>query len=358
MAAQARSRCAGLKNARVRPYAVDWRLHLDANDRPRLDRKSLTPFQRPRGVVVVDGDRAASDFLFASLPDTDFEVVHVASMEGALREVRTTAHVVAVVDDDLPLMRGLDLVGRLRSERADIESILMTRDEEVVSFATRLTVERFRCLKKPFARADLHTCVLDSVGRLLRHERTLERVTAPPRDSGDHEALRRRVEAFEQARRRASAAPAASTSAAPGALQTTTERPREIAEDAAKDGLRVLVVDDDPLVRNAMARTFKRHHVTTAENGRAATEAIERSKPDIIVSDLKMPEMDGIELAQQIRERWPELSSRIVFVSGTASEIERARQIAPQQPLLTKPVSNTALEQRIAEVLEAAIRRR
>lgn len=335
---------------------------MDANDRPRLDRRSLTPFRRPRGVVVVDGDRGASDFLAASLPDTDFEVVHASSIEGALREVRTTARVVAVVDDDLPLVRGLDLVGRLRSERTDIESVLMTRDDGVVSFATRLTVERFRCLKKPFGMADLRACVLDSVERLLRRERTLERVTAPPRDAGDHEALRRRVEALEQATRGTgatpSAAPAATPSAAPAASQRAEQLKDVPSADEPHDGLRVLVVDDDPLVRKAMARTFKRHHVTTAENGRAATEEIERNKPDIIISDLKMPEMDGIELANKIQERWPELASRIVFVSGTASEIERARQIAPQQPLLTKPVSNKALEQRIAEVLEAAIRRR
>ena len=57
-----------LKNRGVRPYWADWSLLLDANDRPRLDRKSLTPFRRPRGVVVVDGERGSSEFLAASLP--------------------------------------------------------------------------------------------------------------------------------------------------------------------------------------------------------------------------------------------------------------------------------------------------
>ena len=314
---------------------------MDASDHPRLDPKNLTPFRRPRGVVVVDGDQGTSEFLSISLPKAEFEVVHVSTIEGALREVRTTARVVAVVDDDLPLVRGLDLVGRLRSERADIESILMTHDDGVASFAARLTVERFRCLKKPIGLGDLRACVLESVERLGARERTRERITAPPRDGGKHEALQRRVEALEQ--------PTHSQGPEPNGVS---------AQGGQLDGLRVLVVDDDPLVRSAMARTFKRHHVTTAENGRAATAAIERNIPDIIISDLKMPEMDGIELAHRIQERWPELASRIVFVSGTASEIERARLIAPEQPLLTKPVSNTALEQRVAEVLEAAMRRR
>jgi CheY-like chemotaxis protein len=78
----------------------------------------------------------------------------------------------------------------------------------------------------------------------------------------------------------------------------------------------------------------------------------------VIISDLMMPEMDGIELAEEIKERWPDLSTRIVFVSGVPSQMERVRKVAPQQPLLTKPVSSGQLEARILEVLEAAIRRR
>jgi DNA-binding NtrC family response regulator len=329
----------------------------------------MPPHRRARGVVVVEGDRASSEFLTASLPETGFEVVHASSIEAALREVRATARAVAVVDDDLPLVRGLDLVGRLRSERADLESILMTRDEGISSFAARLHVERFRCLKRPFGLDDLAACVIESLERLTRKERTIELVTNTGKES-EHEALRRRIEALERASRSVShgppAPPPSSTrSALPvplpaaAAVPATPPEPEEVVGEVVEpDGLRVLVVDDDPLVRSAMARTFKRHHVTTAANGRAATEEIERNKPDIIISDLKMPEMDGIELAEQIKVRWPELASRIVFVSGTTSQIERARKIAPQQPLLTKPVSNKLLEQRIAEVLEAATRRK
>jgi DNA-binding NtrC family response regulator len=320
--------------------------------------------KRARAIVVVEGDRRSSEFLGASLASTEYDVVYVSTLEGALREVRGTVNVVAVVDDDLPLVRGLDLLGRLRLERPDLESVLMTRDEGVVSFAARLNVERFRALKKPMHLDDLRACVLQSVERLRARERPLPDADggAKSSESGEHAALRRRVEALERFSRNASQSPPAENGETAGASEATNvdeEPPVEaVGEVVDPNALRVLVVDDDPLVRNAMARTFKRHHVTVAENGRAAAEQIERSKPDIIISDLKMPEMDGIELAEHIQERWPELSSRIVFVSGTTSQIERARKVAPQQPLLTKPVSSKQLEQRIAEVLEAAIRRR
>jgi len=121
------------------------------------------------------------------------------------------------------------------------------------------------------------------------------------------------------------------------------------------NGNDVLVVDDDPLVRRAFARKFRRQQVTLAENGVAATRALEQSRPDVIVSDLKMPEMDGLALAEEVRRRWPELADRIVFVSGTGSQIQRAELEAPLQPVLRKPVEGRQLESRIAEVLEKAL---
>jgi CheY-like chemotaxis protein len=206
-------------------------------------------------------------------------------------------------------------------------------------------------VKKPLRHEDLRACVMEGVDRLERRARSSVRQEAPSGDAAAHEALKRRVEALERSTRNTSyEPPPPPPHHDPEAVNAETK--------VEGDGLRVLVVDDDPLVRNAMARTFKRHRVTTAENGRAATEAIERSKPDVIISDLKMPEMDGVELAEKINERWPELANRIVFVTGTASQIERARKVAPRQPLLTKPVSPNQLEARILEVLEQATRKR
>jgi DNA-binding response OmpR family regulator len=288
--------------------------------------------RRARAIVVVEGDRRTGEFLRTALSSGDFEVVCVSTLEAALREVRMTTHVVAVVDDDLPLVRGLDLVGRLRGERPDLESILITRDENVVSFAGRLHVERFRALRKPVQLEELRASVTESIQRLRLRERQSPDARAEAiQESDEHAALRRRVEALE----RASQAPP-SGDANPEA--TPVETSKETEND---DALRVLVVDDDPLVRKAIARTLKRHRVVVAEDGRAATR-----------------EIDGIELAEEIKERWPDLSSRIVFVSGVPSQMERVRKVAPQQPLLTKPVSSGQLEARIVEVLEAAIRRR
>jgi DNA-binding NtrC family response regulator len=293
------------------------------SNRP-ADRPSGPP-RRARAVVVVESNALVGEFVRTSLVGSGFEVVPVKTLDAAIREVRNTDCVVAVVDDDLPVVRGLDLLGRLRAERSDLEAVLMTRDESVLSLVSRLTVERVQCLKKPIRLDDLRDGVLRALDRLAR-----------PKPVHRDEPK-----------------PAASDAAMPPASQPLSER--RTAEP--KDNLRVLIVDDDPVVRRSMARTFKRHQVTTAENGKAATLAIERNKPDVIISDLKMPEMDGFELAEHIKKRWPDLAERILFVSGTTSQIERAKTDAPQQPLLTKPVNSLELQARMAEILEAATRR-
>lgn len=288
------------------------------------DRPSGPP-RRARAVVVVESNAIVGEFVRTSLVGSGFEVVLVRTLDAAIREVRNTDCVVAVVDDDLPLVRGLDLLGRLRAERSDLEAVLMTRDESVLSLVSRLTVERLQCLKKPLRLDDLRDVVLLAIARLAR-SKPVHGVESTPATSDVAPAL---------------------------ASQPLSER----AAREPKDNLRVLIVDDDPVVRRSMARTFKRHQVTTAENGKAATLEIERNKPDVIISDLKMPEMDGFELAQHIEKRWPDLADRIVFVSGTKSQIERAKTDAPRQPLLTKPVNSLELQARMAEILEAATRR-
>lgn len=301
-------------------------------------RPSWPPRGRPRAIVVVEGNGVLAELLRGAAGGTGFEIAGTSTIEGALKEVEATASAVAVVDDDLPLMRGMDVLGRLRAERPDLESVLVTRDLSIASMVSRLHIERLQCLRNPLHLDDLRNAVGHAIDSLLRRER------ASRTASGTHERVTSGVPAPETPSQ-----PPRGVSEWP--LGARSSRP-PLGEDDA--GLRVLVVDDDPLVRRSMARTFRRHHVTTAENGRAAAAEIERHKPDVIISDLKMPEMDGFQLADQIKERWPDLANRIVFVSGTNSQIERARTEAPSQPLVMKPVNSHELEARIAEVLHAA----
>ena len=103
--------------------------------------------------------------------------------------------------------------------------------------------------------------------------------------------------------------------------------------------LSILVVDDDRLVRSAMVRTMKRLPGATVldfGDGPAALASLDAHTFDVAVLDLKMPGMDGVELATHLRAKLPGL--RIVFVSADphGDLAQRARALAPAG-VLAKP---------------------
>ena len=81
--------------------------------------------------------------------------------------------------------------------------------------------------------------------------------------------------------------------------------------------IRVLIVDDDPLVRTALAHFVSRDPeidvIGQAEDGREALATIERDQPDVVMMDVQMPEMNGIEATTAITQRWPDV--RVVAVT-------------------------------------------
>ena len=78
----------------------------------------------------------------------------------------------------------------------------------------------------------------------------------------------------------------------------------------------ILVVDDEPLLRGFVQQMLERagHRVASAEDGRKASEQMQQQPFDLVVTDLLMPERDGIELIDELRRQYP--SVRIVAMSG------------------------------------------
>ena len=70
---------------------------------------------------------------------------------------------------------------------------------------------------------------------------------------------------------------------------------------------RILVVEDDPLLRDLARRLLgaKGYEVLTAEDGFVGLTALKRSLPDVIISDLRMPNMNGFEFLSVVRRRFP-----------------------------------------------------
>lgn len=97
---------------------------------------------------------------------------------------------------------------------------------------------------------------------------------------------------------------------------------------------RILVVDDEPLVGTVIQRTLQgEHEVTVASSARAALARVAAGERfDLVLSDLLMPEMTGMELYRALRERAPELAGRVVFLTGGAFT-PAARAFLEQEPV-------------------------
>jgi PAS domain S-box-containing protein len=117
--------------------------------------------------------------------------------------------------------------------------------------------------------------------------------------------------------------------AAPALAQPAAAADPAAACDARLDGIRVLVVDDEPDAASALALALERRgaEVTTCTSAADALAAIETDKVDVLLADIGMPRMDGYELMQRIRsslprQRWPVAA---VAVTAYAGATVRAR---------------------------------
>ncbi|MEO8181195.1 MAG: ATP-binding protein [Deltaproteobacteria bacterium] len=109
---------------------------------------------------------------------------------------------------------------------------------------------------------------------------------------------------------------------------------------------RLLVVDDDVLVARTLARQLSGHHVEVVSSGQAALDRLSTGKTnfDLVLCDLMMPDMTGMEVYEAVEERCPALAERFVFISG-GGVTERSRKFleAHADRVLPKPIDNRQL---------------
>ncbi len=145
------------------------------------------------------------------------------------------------------------------------------------------------------------------------------------------------------------------------ALRTLPGQPAEeqraaippMPKPALLDGLRVLVVDDDPDGREALQAVLERcgAHVTSAASAAEALAALEQAAPEVLVSDIGMPEQDGYHLIREIRKRSPDRGGRIPAIALTAYAAAEDREKtlnAGFQAHLAKPAEPVELVAKVA----------
>ena len=84
----------------------------------------------------------------------------------------------------------------------------------------------------------------------------------------------------------------------------------------------ILVVDDDPVVTRMLCRVLSNHAVVVAHSGHAAIDLLNSKEFDLILCDLTMPGMSGIEFFEKVRAISPRLAQRVVFMTGGAFTAE------------------------------------
>jgi CheY-like chemotaxis protein len=118
----------------------------------------------------------------------------------------------------------------------------------------------------------------------------------------------------------------------------------------------ILLVDDEPGIAKALPRLLQRdgHTVDTAANGRLALALLQERSYDLILCDLRMPELDGPGLYRTLEQQYPQLCRRFLFLTGdTLSPEVQAFLAQSGVPRLTKPFSAVEVRRAIAQALQA-----
>lgn len=101
--------------------------------------------------------------------------------------------------------------------------------------------------------------------------------------------------------------------------------------------IRILLAEDEDAMRTYLARALENagYEVVAVDRGTAAIPLLEMGEFDLLLSDIVMPEMDGIELAQRCADISPK--TKVMFITGFAAVTLKASREAPQAKVLSKP---------------------
>ncbi|MFN4136238.1 MAG: cell cycle two-component system response regulator CpdR [Novosphingobium sp.] len=118
--------------------------------------------------------------------------------------------------------------------------------------------------------------------------------------------------------------------------------------------IRILLAEDEEAMRTYLTRALENagFSVAAVDRGTAALPLLEREQFDLLLSDIVMPEMDGIELAQRCAEISP--ATKVMFITGFAAVTLKANREAPQARVLSKPFHLKDLVLEVQRVFEDA----
>jgi len=121
----------------------------------------------------------------------------------------------------------------------------------------------------------------------------------------------------------------------------------------------VLVVDDEPVVRSFLVRVLEQagYAAQAATNGREALQRLDESPYGVLLTDIKMDQLDGVQLLAQVRTRYPDMAVILLTGHATVQSAVEALRLGAHDYLL-KPAKNEDVLNAVASGLEARARQR
>lgn len=125
-----------------------------------------------------------------------------------------------------------------------------------------------------------------------------------------------------------------------------------------KDQKKILIIDDEPDILEFLSYNFRKNHfsVFTATDGREGLEKIQHEKPELIISDILMPRMDGIEMCNEIKKTDEFREIPLIFLTAVNDDYKVLyAMVSGADQIVSKPVRFKYLLSIVNSLLEAPI---
>jgi DNA-binding NtrC family response regulator len=289
-------------------------------------------------VLLVDDEEDYVKTMAERMDMRDLQSTVALSGEEALEVLETDPPDVIVLDLRMPGMHGMEVLEKVKRDHPHIQVIILTGHggEKEEKEARRLGA--FEYVQKP---ADLGSLV-DTIQGAWR--RSIQAAKEFIKDQGEE---------FDRTMTAAALAEGGMPDEARKVMEKAHGLAREARADAAegKSALKILLVDDEEDYVRTMAERLKMRDLGSdvALNGEEALAMLEGELPDVMVLDLKMPGIGGLEVLEAVKERYP--SVQVIILTGHGSEKERTEALRlGASAYLRKPVD---IQDLMAEVRKA-----
>jgi len=289
-------------------------VHLGHVEDHEEETEDTSPLLRGRRVLVVDDNATNRHLLTRILTRWDMEPVEVSNGADALARMEVAAEEdepfpLVLLDEQMPKIDGLETAARIREQWSSEEVALL------------LLTSMSETDKKR----------LDDLG-------IERRITKPFMQSRLRKAIEAVLDSVEEE-----------------ASQGSIPSDGETDDTETGPSLRVLLAEDNAVNQKLTVRLLEKqgHEVEVAENGREAVEACEVADFDVILMDVQMPEMNGLEATRRIRakEQSAEASIPIIALTARATEADQEKCLeAGMDDYLSKPVEIDTLRDVVADV--------